>query len=143
MNPSSNALLDSGALVNVMAEHIYKEFINKSLTSTTNLLNSVSNQPINCKGVVTTSVNVDAECVFYAHTKERHDIILGRACAQTSNSNGRTAISTSLLALKELTFPLQLMLLSPLPYHVQCQHESKHNNQRNLKSTMGHTQGTI
>lgn len=55
-----NGILDSGGAVNVMAEHIYKEFINKSLTSTTNKLNSVSNQPINCKGMVTASVNVGA-----------------------------------------------------------------------------------
>ena len=63
-----NALLDLGAMVNVMAKHIFNKFMNRSLIPTTKLLNSVSDKPINFKGVVTTSINVGEhkeECVFY------------------------------------------------------------------------------
>ena len=141
-----NALLDSGAAVNVMAEHIYKEFINnKSLTSTTNLLNCVSNQPINCKGEVTASVNMGAhkeECVFYVtSTKESaHDIILGHGCTNIGVNFGRT-ISTSfgrinLPAATDAIVTTTIPCATPAP-------RANTTDQRHLKSTMGHTQGTI
>ena len=79
-----NALLDSGADVNVMAAHIYESFVDKELSSTTNQLNTVSNQSINCHGVATAIVFVQGhveKCQFYITKsgESAHDVILGRS----------------------------------------------------------------
>ena len=83
-NKTCKALLDSGADVNIMAEHIYNAFVRQPLTSTSAQLNSIANQEVNCQGMVTVSVFVDGckeACQFYVTGSEEsaHDIILGRA----------------------------------------------------------------
>lgn len=80
---TSNALLDSGAGVNVMSKHIYKKFVNKALSSTTHRLNTFLNQAVNCKGVIFVALNVGTYkdgCLFYVieDMESAHNIILGR-----------------------------------------------------------------
>ena len=83
-NNTCIALLDSGAAVNVMAEHVYRKFVVNPLTPTTIQLNTASNQAIACKGMVMVSTSIGEhkeECHFHVtDTKESaHDIILGRS----------------------------------------------------------------
>ena len=81
-NNTCIALLDSGAVVNVMVEHVYKKFVVNPLTPTTIQLNTASNQAIACKGMVMVSTSIGEhkeECHFHVtdNKESAHDIILG------------------------------------------------------------------
>ena len=82
-NNACTTLLDSGAAVNVMAEHVFNKFVINPLTPTTIQLNNVSNQAITCKGMAIVSVSVGAhkeDCLFHVtdNKESAHDVILGR-----------------------------------------------------------------
>ena len=83
-NAACTTLLDSGAAVNVMAEHVFNKFITKPLTPTTIQLNSVSNQAITCKGMAIVSSicgSTQRRLPLSCHTDNKesaHDVILGR-----------------------------------------------------------------
>ena len=83
-NNKCNALLDSGADINVMAAHIYEAFVTQTLTSTTSQLNNIANQSIDCHGMTTASIYVNGHkenFQFYVTKSEEsaHDVILGRS----------------------------------------------------------------
>ena len=85
------ALLDSGASVNIMAEFFFHRFVNHPLSATELQLNTVANQPINCKGTTTVTLHVDGykmDCLFYVTSNEHsaHDLILGRAWMHRHNN---------------------------------------------------------
>ena len=82
-NHNCKALLDSGAAVNIMAENVFKEFVKQPLTSTSTQLNSIANQTINCRGMVTITIQVAGykeDCLFYVTENDAsaHDMVLGR-----------------------------------------------------------------